>query len=71
MGEQLAVVMFFADGKRRYLCRFVSAQEASRAFAHCSIHSVEAQFGIPMRVVITDRNDCVLREWRYRKEGPK
>jgi hypothetical protein len=31
--------MFFADGKRRFLCRFVSAQEASRAFEHC-IHSV-------------------------------
>ena len=53
MGEQFAVVMFFADGKRRYVRRFASAQEACRAFEHC-IHSVEARFGIPIRVVITD-----------------
>jgi hypothetical protein len=64
MGEQFAVVMFFEDGKRRYVRRFVSAQEASRAFEHC-IHSVEARFGISMRVVITDRYDCILREWRF------
>jgi hypothetical protein len=64
MGEQFAVVIFFEDGKRRYVRRFVSAQEASRAF-ELSIHSVEARFGIPMRVVITDRYDCILREWRF------
>ena len=64
MGEQFAVVTFFEDGKRRYVRRFVSAQEASRAFKHC-IHNVEARFGIQMRVVITDRYDCILREWRF------
>jgi hypothetical protein len=47
-------LIFFEDGKCRYVRRFVSAQEASRAFEHC-IHSAEARFGIPMRVVITDR----------------
>ena len=66
MGEQFAVVMFFADGKRRYVRRFASAQEACRAFEHC-IHSVEARFGIPIRVVITDRDDCILREWQFGK----
>ena len=30
MGEQFAVLMFFEDGKRRYVRRFVSAQEAWR-----------------------------------------
>jgi hypothetical protein len=45
MSEQFAVLMFFDDGKRRFVRRFVSAQEASRAFGHC-IHSVEARFGI-------------------------
>jgi len=69
MGEQFAVLIFFADGKRRYVCRFVSAQEACRAFAHC-IHIVEARFGFPMRVVITDRYDCILREWKFGKECP-
>ena len=66
MGEQFAVLMFFEDGKRRYVRRFVSAQEASRAFEHC-IHNVEARFGIQMRVVITDRYDCILREWQFGK----
>jgi hypothetical protein len=66
MGEQFAVLMFFEDGKGRYVRRFVSAQEASRAFEHC-IHSVGARFGIPARVVITDRYDCILREWRFGK----
>jgi hypothetical protein len=66
LGEQFAVLMFFADGKRRYVRRFASAREACRAFEHC-IHSVEARFGIPMRVVITDRYDCILREWRFGK----
>jgi hypothetical protein len=28
------VVMFFTDGKRRYVRRFASAQEACRAFEH-------------------------------------
>ena len=66
MGEQFAVLMFFEDGKRRYVRRFVSAQGASRAFAHC-IRSVEARFGIAMRVVITDHYDCILREWQFGK----
>jgi hypothetical protein len=66
VGEQFAVLMFFEDGNRRYVCRFISAQEARRAFEHC-IRSVEARFGIPMRVVITDRYDCILREWQFGK----
>jgi hypothetical protein len=70
MGEQFAVLIFFADGKRRYVCRFVSAQEACSAFEHC-IHSVEARFGFPMRVVITDRYDCISREWNFWKGCPK
>jgi hypothetical protein len=66
VSEQFAVLLFFEDGKRPYVRRFVSAQEASRAFKHC-IHNVEARFGIQMRVVITDRYDCILREWQFGK----
>ena len=43
---------------------------SGRTFEHC-IHSVEARFGIPMRVVITDRYDCILREWKFGKGCPK
>ena len=42
MGEQFTVLMFFADGNRRYVSRFVSAQQACSAFEHC-IRSVEAR----------------------------
>jgi hypothetical protein len=66
MGEHFSVLMFFAEGKRRYARRFVSAQEACRAFDHCT-HSVAARFGVPMRVIITDRDDRVLREWQFGK----
>ena len=70
MGEQFAVLIFFADGKRRYVRRFVSAQQACRAFEQC-IHGVEARFGFLMRVVITDRYDCILREWNFGGGSPK
>ena len=63
MGEQFAVLLFFDDGKRRYARRFVSAQEACRVFEHC-IHSAGARLGRTVCVVITDRNDCILREWK-------
>jgi hypothetical protein len=49
MGEQFAVMNFFADGRPHYVCRFVSAQEACRAFEHC-LHSAEARFGIQTRM---------------------
>ena len=39
MGEHFAVVVFFADGKRRYVHRFASAKEACRAFEHRSPNS--------------------------------
>ena len=58
MGEQFAVLLFFDNGKHRYACRFVSAQEACKVFEKC-IHSVDARIDITDRVVITDSN-----EWR-------
>ena len=64
MGEQFAVLLFFDDGKRKYARRFVSAGEACGVFEHC-IHSPGARSGRTARVIITDRNDCVLREWKF------
>jgi hypothetical protein len=64
VGEQFAVLLFFDDGKHRYACRFVSAQEACRVFGHC-IHSMGARLGMTARVVIADRNDFILREWKF------
>ena len=64
MGEQFAVLLFSENGKRRYACRFVSARDATRAFEFC-IRNVEARDGRTMRVVVTDRHDCILREWKW------
>jgi hypothetical protein len=43
-------------------------EEASRAFERC-IHSVEARLGVAIRVVIADRDDCILRERRPNRRG--
>ena len=66
MGEQFAVLLFFDDGKRTYVRRFVSAWEAIRVFEFYT-HSIDAQVGPTVRVVVTDRHDCVLREWKFRQ----
>ena len=66
MGEQFAVLLFLNDGRRRYMGRFISAQEASRTFEFCT-HSIDARVGRTVRVVVTDRHDCVLREWKFRQ----
>jgi hypothetical protein len=65
VGEQFAVLMFFDNGKRRYVSRFVSAQEANRTFESYT-HCVDARDGRTVRVVVTDRRDCILREWKFR-----
>jgi hypothetical protein len=36
VSEQFSVVLFFDDGQHKYVRRFVSAQEACRAFQHYS-----------------------------------
>lgn len=66
MGEQFAVLLFIDDGKRRYVGRFISAQEAIRVFEFCT-HSIDARVGRTVRVVVTDRHDRVLREWKFRQ----
>ena len=63
MGEQFAVSLFSEDGKRRYARRFVSAQEAIRAFEFY-IRNFDAQNARIVRVVVTDIHDCILREWK-------
>jgi hypothetical protein len=64
VGEQCAVLLFFNNGKRRYACRFVSAQDAIRAFEFY-IRNIDERNGRTVRVVVTDRHDCILREWKF------
>jgi hypothetical protein len=62
VSEQFSVALFFDDGQHKYARRFVSAQEACRAFQHYS-RSAGAQLGLTVRVIITDSSDCIVREW--------
>jgi hypothetical protein len=51
------------QSRHQYVRRFVSALEACSAFQHYT-SSVGAQLGSTVRVIVTDRNDCIAREWR-------
>lgn len=63
MANEFSVCQFFPDGSYEYVRRYVSAEEASSAFAHyCS--SVGAKLGFVERVIITDGGDCVNAEWK-------
>jgi hypothetical protein len=64
VSEQFSVALFFDDGQHKYARRFVSAQEACRAFQHYS-RSAGAQLGLTVRVIITESSDCIVREWKY------
>lgn len=64
---EFSVCQFFENGDYEYVRRFVSAEEAMKAFQHYT-HSVGAQIGTTVRVIITDGGDCINFEWK-RKEG--
>jgi hypothetical protein len=53
------------SGEHKDVRRFVSAQEAGRAFHHYT-SSIGSQQGSTVRVIVIDRNDCIVREWKFR-----
>lgn len=66
MSNEYSVCQFFDNGSHEYVRRFVSAEEASKAFHHyCT--SVGAKMGMTVRVIITDGGDCTNAEWQYGK----
>lgn len=62
MGEQFAVRVYYDNGEDKDVRRFVSAQEASRAFQHYT--SSAGADGSTVRVIVIDRNDRIVREWK-------
>lgn len=67
MEDEFSVCQFFEDGSYEYVRRFVTADEAAKAFQHyCT--SVGAKMGFTVRVIITDGGDCINAEWK-RGEG--
>jgi hypothetical protein len=63
MGEQFRVRVYYYNGEHSDVRRFVSAQEAGRAFQHYT-NSAGAKLGSTVRVIVIDRNDCIVREWK-------
>lgn len=64
---EYSVCQFFVNGEYEYVRRFVSPQEAVKAFKHyCT--SVAAKMGMVERVIITDGGDCCNAEWT-KKDG--
>lgn len=63
---EFSVCQFFKDGTYEYTRRFVSAEEAVKAFNHYTT-SVAARMGITVRVIITDGGDCTNAEWQFGK----
>ena len=62
--DQFNVVQFFKDDTSEYVRRNVGAEEAVKA-AHHYCHSVGAQIGTTVRVIITDADDCCNFEWKF------
>ena len=61
--EQFSVRVYYDDGRHQYVRRFVSAEEACRAFQYYT-SSLGAGLGSTVRVIITDGSDCMVREWK-------
>jgi hypothetical protein len=64
VGEQFAVRVYYDNGEHKDVRRFVSAQEACRAFQHYT-SSVGARLGSTVRVIVIGHNDCIVREWKF------
>ncbi len=62
--EQFSVRAYYDDGRRQYVRRFVSAQEACRTFQHYT-SSRGARLASTVRVIIIDSSNCMVREWQF------
>lgn len=66
MTGEFSVCQFFINGTYEYVRRYVSAEEAVRAFKHYT-DNVATKVGIIERVIITDGGDNTNIEWRAGK----
>lgn len=64
--NEFSVCQFFQDDTYEYVRRFVSAEEAMKAFQSYTT-SVGARLGTTKKVIITDGGDCINAEWQYGK----
>jgi hypothetical protein len=62
--EEFSVCQFFEDGNYEYVRRYVSPDEALKAFWHYTTN-VAAEAGMTRRVIITDGGDSTNMEWQF------
>jgi hypothetical protein len=66
-GEFSVVQFFDAEPEQyEYVRRYVSAEEAVKAFNHYT-NNVAVKMGVIKRVIITDGGDCIAMEWQKDK----
>jgi hypothetical protein len=59
---EFSVCQFFTNGMYEYVRRYVSTEEAMRAFMHYT-NNVATSLGVIEKVIITDGFDCTAMEW--------
>jgi hypothetical protein len=65
--DKFSVCQFFEDDNSyEYVRRYVSAEEAVKAFQHYTTN-ISSKLGFTVRVIITDGDDCITMEWVYGK----
>jgi hypothetical protein len=60
---EFSVCQFFIDGQYEYVRRYVSAEEAMRAFIRYTTN-VATMLGVVERVILTDGGDFTTMEWK-------
>jgi len=62
--NEFSVCQFFLDESYEYSHRFVSMEEAVRAFWD-KARSPAAMLGTTKRIILTDGGDCINLEWKH------
>lgn len=62
--NEFSVCQFFMDNSYEYVRRYVSAEEAMKAFRFYT-NNVASRIGTTVRVIITDGGDCINAEWKH------
>lgn len=62
--NEFSVCQFFVDDSYEYVRRFVSAEEAVKAFNFYTTN-VASRLGTTKRVILTDGGDSINMEWKF------
>jgi hypothetical protein len=63
---EFSVCQFFQNGHYEYVRRYVSCDEAVKAYQFYT-QNVAAKYGLVVKVIVVDGGDCTNMEWQYGK----